>query len=79
MQLTLSIAFKQVPTTAAVMKILKFYCNNVLLLSTALLLVDLFVAIMQVTVSIAIVQLKVSAAFMQVKVSAANMWMTIFY
>ena len=47
-------------------------------LSTTIMLVDLFVPITQVTVSIAIMQLEVSAAFMQVKVSAANMCVTIF-
>ena len=46
--------------------------------STAFMLMDLFVAIMQRTVSVAIMHLEVSAAFMQVKVSAANMWVAIF-
>ena len=49
-------------------------------LSTTVILVDLFVAIMQVTVSMAIMQLEVSTAFifMQAKVFAANMCLTIF-
>ena len=49
-----------------------------MVLSAAVMLVDLSLAVMQVTVSVGIIQLEVSAAFMQVKVSAANMWVTIF-
>ena len=46
-------------------------------LSTTIMLMNLFVAVRQVTVSIAITQLEVSAAFIQVKVSLANMCVTI--
>ena len=45
-----------------------------LVLSAAIMLVDLFVAITQVIVSAVVMRLEVSAAFMQVKVSASNMW-----
>ena len=46
MQLTVSIAIKQVPTSVAIMQVLRFYSNYVALLSTTLMLVDLFIAIM---------------------------------
>ena len=74
MQLTLSIAIMQVPTSVAIMQFLRFYCNYV----GGTFCYIYFVAIMQVTVSVEIMQLEVSAPFMQVKVSAANMWVTIF-
>ena len=47
-------------------------------LSTTVMLMDLFVAIMQLSVSVAVMQLEISATFMQVEVSAANMWVAIF-
>ena len=75
MQLTIPIAITQVPTSVAIMQVLRFYCNFQVVLSTKIMLVDHFVAIMQVTVSVAIMQLEVSAAF--AKVSTANMWVTI--
>ena len=47
-------------------------------LSAALILVDLFLSVTKGTVSIAIMQLEVSATLMQVKISAAYIWVTIF-
>ena len=44
----------QVPTSAAIMQVLKFYCSYSVVLSATLTLVDLFAAMMQVTVSVAI-------------------------
>ena len=45
-------------------------------LSAALILVDLFIAVMKVAieVSVAITQLEVSSTLMNVKISAPNMW-----
>ena len=78
MQLTLSMAIMQVPTSVAITQFLRSHCNYVGGTFCYIILADLFVAIMQVTVSVEIMQLEVSAPFMQVKVSAANMWVTIF-
>ena len=72
MQLTLSMVIMQVPTSVAILRVLRFYCNFVLVLSATLTLVDLFVAVMTVTVSVAIIQLQVLATLMQVKISTAN-------
>ena len=69
MQLTLSIAIMQVPTSVAIMQVLKFYCNYVGGTFRELMLMDFFVAVMKVTVSVAIMQLEVSATLMQVKFS----------
>ena len=78
MQLTLSIAIMQVPTSVAIMQFLRFYCNYAGGALCYIYVGGLFVTIMQVTVSVAIMQLEVSAAFMQVKVSTAIIWVTIF-
>ena len=47
MQLALSIVITQVPTSVAIMQVLRFYCNANMsvLLSATIMLVDLFVAI----------------------------------
>ena len=71
MQLILSIAVMQVPTSVAIMQFLRLYCNYVGG-TFCYIYVNLFVAIVQMTLSVAIMQLEVSAAFMQVKVFAAN-------
>ena len=74
MQLTLSIAIMQVPTSVEIVQALRFYCNFMLVvLSATVMFVDLPVAIMHVAVSVAIMQLEVSTAFMQMKVFAADM------
>ena len=78
MQLTLSKAVMQVPTSVVIMQFLRFYCNYVGGALCYIYVDGLFVTIMQVTVSVAIMQLEVSAAFMQVKVSTAIIWVTIF-
>ena len=69
------------PTSVAVMQVLRFYCNYVGGTFCNTYKVDLFFAIMQMTVSVAIMQLKVSVAFMfmQVQVSAANMSVVAMY
>ena len=77
-QLTLSLAIMEMPTSVAIMQVLRFYSNYVGDTSATLMLVDLFVAVMKVTVSVAIMQLEVSATLMQRKVLSANMWVTIF-
>ena len=52
--LTLSIAIMQVPTSVAIMQVLRFYCNYVGGTSGTLILVGLFLSVTKVTVSIAI-------------------------
>ena len=44
----------EVPTSVAIMQVLKFYCSYVGGTFCTLTLVDLFVAMMQVTVSVAV-------------------------
>ena len=62
----------QVPTSVAIMQVLRFHCiyvGGTFCYSFAtVMLVDLSVVVMQVTVSVAI---------MQLEVSAANIWVTI--
>ena len=80
MQLALSVAIMEVPTSVAIIQVLMFCCNYVggTFWDTYVMLVDLFVGVMKVTVSDAIMQLEVSAALMPVKISAVNMWVAIF-
>ena len=51
----------QVPTSVAIMQVLKFYCNYVGGTFRELMLMDFFVAVMKVTVSVAIMQLEAGA------------------
>ena len=64
MQLTLSIAIMQVPTSVAIMQVLKFYCNYVggtkLEVSAAFMQVKVFAANMWVTNFIEIMQVGLS-------------------
>ena len=78
MQLTLSLAIMQVPTSVAITQVLMFYLNYVSGTFCDTLLVDLFFAVMKVTVSVAVLQLEVSVTLKPVKISAANMLVTIF-
>ena len=80
MQLALSMAIMQVPTSVAIMQVLMFYCDYIggTFCDTYVMLVNIFVAVMKVTVSDAIMQLEVSATLMPLKISAVNMWVIIF-
>ena len=76
MQLTLSIAIMQVPTSVAIMQVLKFYCSCVGACYTYV--GGSFCCNDAGDCFCCNLQLEVSAAFMQVKVFAANMWLTRF-
>ena len=68
----------QVPTSDAIMQVLRFYCNYVGGTFYYTYIGGSFFAVMKVTVCIAIMQLEVSATLTQVKISAAYMWVTMF-
>ena len=73
MQLTLSIPILKVPTSVAIVQVLRFYYNYIGGTFYYTYVGRSFFAVMKVTVSVAIMQLEVSATLMQVKVSKANM------
>ena len=76
LQPTLSIAIMQLPTSVAIIQVLRFYCNYIGGTFCCTYVCGLLVAVMKVTVSVAFMQWEVSATLfeiMQVGVSVAIM------
>ena len=76
MQLTLSIAIMQVPTSVAIMQFLRFYCSYV---SVPFLQVKVSATNMWVTIFIEIMHLEVSVTIMQVVFSMVHYAHDYFY